>query len=455
MPNLQELYARIDGAKAELDALRPLDREREARVMQKFRLWWTYHSNAIEGNKLSQGETEMFLMDGLTAKGKPFKDYLDLRGHNDAIQFLLSLVKDKQEITESDIRSLHTILLAEPYTVPAVTPDGIFTTKMVAIGEYKSLPNHVKTPTGETHYYANPEETPAKMHDLIRWYRAEKVRGLMHPVEIAARFHHRFTDIHPFDDGNGRMSRLLTNLMLMQNGYPPIVIRIGERDDYLAALRSADRGDYDDFIALVGEHAVESLHLFIQAARGKEISEPTDLRKEIALERLRLQHIEEPVTRSSDLLQNLYEGSLNTLVTEAIRQLAQFAEFFTNDDAAFKSTVTLNTTTTYNQYHAALSEADFSQHVKNCFGSGLTITATHVQFSFIGFRKGRFDTFDVATSLAINCEPLKYSVQVQMPPHKALQHFYQESLTGDEITAVVEQMARYVLKTIQEKTKTS
>ena len=111
MSDLSELYARIDTAKAELDALRPLDREREERVMQKFRLWWTYHSNAIEGNKLTQGETEIFLMEGLTAKGKPFKDHLDLRGHNDAINFLLSLVKDNQPITESDIRGLHRILL--------------------------------------------------------------------------------------------------------------------------------------------------------------------------------------------------------------------------------------------------------------------------------------------------------------------------------------------------------
>ena len=101
MSETQNLLQRVDAAKAQLDSLRPLAREQEDRAMQKFRLWWTYHSNAIEGNTLTQGETEMFLMEGLTAKGKPLKDHLDLRGHSYAIKYLLDFIHDKEVLTEA------------------------------------------------------------------------------------------------------------------------------------------------------------------------------------------------------------------------------------------------------------------------------------------------------------------------------------------------------------------
>ena len=122
MPDLEELFQRIDAAKARLDAMRPPDREREQRLMQKFRWWWTYHSNAIEGNSLTQGETEMFLMEGLTAKGKPLKDHLDLRGHSNAVNYLLEFVREKEVLTEAAIRELHKVLLAEPYRTQRSRP---------------------------------------------------------------------------------------------------------------------------------------------------------------------------------------------------------------------------------------------------------------------------------------------------------------------------------------------
>ncbi len=146
MSNFLILLARIDQAKAELDAMRPLDRELENRILQKFRLWWTYHSNAIEGNKLTQGETEMFLMEGLTAKGKPLKDHLDLRGHSNAVNYLLAFIRGNEKpLTEAEIRKLHEVLLVEAYLVPVITPDGLPAEKTIAPGQYKTQPNHVRT----------------------------------------------------------------------------------------------------------------------------------------------------------------------------------------------------------------------------------------------------------------------------------------------------------------------
>src|ERR1700744_6267818 len=139
----------VDALKKQVDELRPLPEDVEGRVMQKLRLDWNYHSNAIEGNKLNYGETVAFLMEGITAKGKPLKDHLDIRGHNEAINFLLSIVKDARPVSEVDIRSLHAMILVEPYEVKAQTADGLPTTKIITLGEYKTLPNHVRTATAK------------------------------------------------------------------------------------------------------------------------------------------------------------------------------------------------------------------------------------------------------------------------------------------------------------------
>ena len=265
------VFEDVNTLKKQLDDIRPLPEEVEGRVMQKLRLEWNYHSNAIEGNKLTYGETYSFLMYGLTAKGKPFKDHLDIKGHNEAINFLTSLVKDDRDLTEGDIRDLHKIILVEPYQSAAQTPDGQETTKTISIGEYKKLPNHVKTLTGEIHYYATPEEVPIKMYEWVQWYNQARHNKKIHPSVLAAFVHHRFVAIHPFDDGNGRLARILMNLILMKNGYPPAIIKLKERTDYYAALNQADKNEYVPIIEFVAETVLESMNLYLNPEKGENI----------------------------------------------------------------------------------------------------------------------------------------------------------------------------------------
>lgn len=281
--HLKALLEAIDRQKSAIDALRPLPPEREAKVLQKFRLDWNYHSNAIEGNSLTYGETVVFLMEGLTAKGKPFKDHLDLKGHNEGIDFLMDLIKNSQALTEKTIRELHEIVLVEPYSTPARSLDGQKTEKRVTLGAYKTLPNHVKTPSGQIHYYATPEETPARMQELMEWLRDRQTQEDMHPIVLAALFHHRFVAIHPFDDGNGRMSRLLMNLLLMREKYPPVVVRMEDRNAYYAALQQADAGVPEAFVTFIAENTLRSLSLYLRGAKGESIEEPSDWEKQVAL----------------------------------------------------------------------------------------------------------------------------------------------------------------------------
>lgn len=281
LENLEEIKS-IDEQNKSIDAHRPFSKELENKIFQKLKLDWNYNSNAIEGNQLSYGETVAFLNFGLTAKGKPFKDHLDIKGHNEAIEFMLQLIKENRSLSESDIKDLHKIILVEPYFSKTFSPEGIEFQKEIKIGQYKTSPNHVKTMSGDIHYYTNPEEVAFEMNNLLEWYRNAEDENL-HPVVMSAVFHHKFTSIHPFDDGNGRLARILSNFILLKHAYPVIVIKNRDKVQYYAALNIADNGIYEDLIKLFAENIGFSLEIMQKAINGENINEADDLDKEIEL----------------------------------------------------------------------------------------------------------------------------------------------------------------------------
>ena len=278
-----DIFEQIDASQYRIAALRPFDKEQEARILQKFRLDWNYHSNAIEGNSLTYGETVALLMHGVTAKGKPLKDHLDIKGHNEAIDFLMQIIKHDRPLSEGDIRELHKLLLIENYEANAITADGLPTTKIIEVGKYKTTSNHVQTKTGEIHYYASPEEVPILMNELVDWYNQAISDEAINPIVIAALFHHRFVAIHPFGDGNGRMTRLLMNLILMRRGFPIVVIKQSDRDKYYGALSQADNGEYLSFIEFIANETLYALDIQFRGAKGEDISSEDDFEKELFL----------------------------------------------------------------------------------------------------------------------------------------------------------------------------
>lgn len=273
----------IEALKKSLENLRPLSEEVEQKVFQKLRLDWNYNSNAIEGNAFTFGETIALLMEGITAKGKSLKDTLDIKGHNDAIDFMMDMIFDKRDLNEADIRNLHKLILGSNYYKDAITIDDKPTKKLIKAGQYKTEPNHVKTSTGEIHYYASPEETPAKMEELIKWYNNILKSKDFNPLVLASLFHHKFVEIHPFDDGNGRMTRILTNFILLKFGYPVSVIKQENKGEYYACLAQADNGELIPIIECISKTVKHSLNIYFKAINGEDINEPDDLDKEIEL----------------------------------------------------------------------------------------------------------------------------------------------------------------------------
>lgn len=143
-------------------------------------------------------------------------------------------------LTQNFIRTLHRTLLREDYTVYRSLPGGVQTSYTVHAGQYKTRPNSVITRYGDRFEYASPEETPALMANLVDWYNQAEQEGVLSPAELAIVFHYRYIRIHPFEDGNGRIARMMVNYILARHGYPMIVVRSRSKKEYLEALHRAD-----------------------------------------------------------------------------------------------------------------------------------------------------------------------------------------------------------------------
>lgn len=280
---MEDLYQQIDAKHKELLSLTPISTTNEERLWKKFRLEWNYNSNHLEGNTLTYQETELMLIFDQAPNGKhTVREIEEMKAHDVVVLMIRQWASDAARLlTESDIRTLNEKLLVRPFWKEALTQDGQQTRRLIKVGEYKEFPNSVHLPTGEMFHYADPQEVPARMHALMEWYR--KASETDHPLWVAAKFHYDFVRIHPFDDGNGRLARLLMNYHLLRTDFPPAIIKSANKKSYLAALNRADVGDFEAFVQYIGEQLLWSLDLSIRAAKGENIEEAGDWGKEIEI----------------------------------------------------------------------------------------------------------------------------------------------------------------------------
>jgi len=222
----------------EWQSLQPLKLELQHKMDQQFMFDFNYNSNHLEGNTLTYGQTKLLLLFGDTIGNAPMQDYEEMKAHNVGLELMKTAALDKERtLSESFIRELNKIILVRDFY--KTSRDGDYRYK-IHVGVYKTRPNSVITSTGELFHYASLEETPALMCDLLNWYNTEEQKKNFSPVELASIFHYRYIRIHPFEDGNGRIARLLVNFILLRHGYPMIVIRTDDRSNYLRVLHQCD-----------------------------------------------------------------------------------------------------------------------------------------------------------------------------------------------------------------------
>ena len=269
-------YAALDELRAKLDSHRPLDERGLQAIREKFQLEWTYNSNALEGNPLTLSETSFFIREGLTSKGKPLSAYLEAKNHMGALDFLQDVVRNKTLISLSLIKQFHAILFKRIDYLEIKTESGTQKIRVEA-GKYKEQNNHVVRLDGDIKHFTDHLQVPGEMEKLISWYVTNKTA--LHPVELAAKFHHKLVSIHPFTDGNGRLSRLFMNVILMQVGYTPAIILIEEKQRYLEALQGADDGNYEPFFGYLEELVSKTLTQTIDVIEGRDAFSFQDLSK--------------------------------------------------------------------------------------------------------------------------------------------------------------------------------
>ena len=236
----------INEKKLELDSKRPLTAGEKQRLNEEFIVEYTYNSNAIEGSTLTLRETDMVLR-GLTIDQKPLKEHMEAVGHKEAFDFVSGLVKDKSPLTESVIKQIHYLVLAD---------------KKDDRGVYRRVPVRI---LGAKHEPVQPYLIQPKMEALIKNYNesAEEI------ISKLARFHIEFEGIHPFIDGNGRTGRLLVNLELMKAGYPPIDIKFKDRVSYYNAFDAYhEKHDLSPMKKLFAFYIKERLDAYLSILEG-------------------------------------------------------------------------------------------------------------------------------------------------------------------------------------------
>lgn len=241
--NRSTLLTEIEKKKEKLSQMRPLTQGEVERLAHEFIIEFTYHSNAIEGNTLTLKETALAL-EGMTIDQKPLKDHLEAVGHRDAFLYVQDIAKKEEPISEYIIKNIHSLVLMN-------RPEDK--------GVYRRIPVHIMGAYTEP---VQPSLIESKMNDLLIENEARKSK--MTTVERIARFHLEFEGIYPFIDGNGRTGRLILNLDLIREGFPPINVKFTDRKRYYDAFDAYYRdGDAGKMIDLIAEYVDKRLDDYI------------------------------------------------------------------------------------------------------------------------------------------------------------------------------------------------
>lgn len=251
---MDDILTNLTIKKQRLDSFRPLPKELVKNLDEWFTVELTFTSNAIEGSTLTRAETALVVEKGITVKGKSLKEHLEVTNHVEALDYVKTLVsKKRQDLVLNDILEIHRLILHKIEEESA----GRFRTQHARLTQ-----SDVVLP--------NPVKIPELMEEFMEWLLGNNPD---HIIKIAADAHFKLVSIHPFSDGNGRSARLLMNLLLMQAGFPPVIIRKEERLEYINSLEKAQKSKgLDDFNKLIYEALGRSLDIYLEALEPERVS---------------------------------------------------------------------------------------------------------------------------------------------------------------------------------------
>lgn len=453
---MENLIGKIEELRLVLNGLLPMKQESKTKIDKKFRLEFNFNSNHMEGNTLTYNETELLLIFDETKGNHKLREYEEMKAHDVALKLILNWASDvERPLTEISIKNLNEVILVKPFWKDAVTPDGQKTRRLIKVGDYKEYPNSVQLSNGEIFEYASVTDTPIQMGELLQWYRAEVEKNELHPVALAALLHYKFVRIHPFDDGNGRISRLLMNYVLAQNNLPLVVIKSTDKKNYLSALNSADTGDLNSFIEYISQQLIWSLELSIKAAKGESIEEPNDIEKEIAIwKKQATLHTVEFQRRDDNLIDELYVNGIKEMFEQFESKHKQFHDMFKRvTSTSHEKNSNWNVTEWVDDggNKIALKSrlvSDNTGEKPEEIKADDTFQNIWIKVNFQEYKYNVDNPFSITSSLRFTFEPYKYVVTYA---NKNIKKRYGEFLSIEEREQIIIECVKSVFAQIKEK----
>ena len=451
---MNNLLQQIDGLKKELEGLQPIEAEFQRKLDRKFRLEFNYNSNHLEGNTLTYGETELLLYFDQTKGDHTMREYEEMQAHDLALKLVKEWAEDEERpLSEADICDLNKIILVRPYWKKAKTLDGQQTRRQISVGKYKEYPNSVELENGEIFEYAAPRDVPVLMEELIKWFRVECDKKEIHPVELAALLHYKFVLIHPFDDGNGRISRLLMNYVFWRFGYPPIIIKSKDKPAYLRALNRADVGEMEFFVEYIGKQVLWSLALSVKAAKGESVEEADDVDKELELLRRELNSKKTIIDNKGDYqnVVNIIENSLFPLFQLLEAKLEVLNDFFMDKERMMN--YSLDGKEKYSLFEYGDDWQNLIQHwlQNRIYKEEFKINDLHYSFEFRGFVKvSTAPSFEL--KLDVFFEDYQYLIFTSITKNDPFKYSYDTQLTKEQRGQIINPLVQNLIEQIRQNT---
>ena len=436
----------VDELRAAIQERGPISANVLKKVNYKFRLEWNYTSNSMEGNSLTRSETRSVMIGNITVHGKPIKDVLEMKGHDEVITSILKIGAGELQLSETRIRDIHRSIMHED------NPE-----KAALIGKWKTQDNYLFNYKNERIDFTPHSDVPKAMHRLTDWLSAQREKisrgdaDALHPALLAFRFHLDYVSIHPFYDGNGRTARILTNLILIAYGYPPAWINDGVEKEryyqYLADIQGYG-GSPDEFYEVMAEALLRSQRLMLDAVEGRSLDEPTDLDKKLALlkKRLGISHkAAVGLSYEPDIIIDVVNNSITPFAEAWERRLQSFDGLFETRSVSVSSK------------DCAHSERDPFKAVQVLYAKALSVMLQKgVQIGFIKFQCDFKNLISLNKPIGINGGEVaftfhenRYEIVPLNNRQQALNKLYGEQLSEEEINSIVEYLGNWVYNNIE------
>lgn len=450
-----DIKTKIDTIKDKIIQNGKLTKEQLNKINNKFRLEWNFNSNSMEGNTLTMEETRSVMVGNLDVRQKPIKDVLEMKGHDEVISNILKIGKGEMRLSEKKIKDIHLVIMHEE------NPDD-----KNKIGKWKQIPNEIINPKGEKYQFVNPELVQDRIHDLLNRTNAaidliqSNKKNAPHPIDVALEFHLEYLEIHPFYDGNGRTARILTNLILIALGYTPFWITKSERTiyyNYISDIQSYG-GKKEAFYGYVSNLILRSEQLVLDVIEGKDIEEEDDVEKELELLKRQLKAKENKVVpKSNEIIKELYNNSYRKLFEQLIEKTKKFDDMFV--EKKYQSSAEANRSWNrsieyFDEFFENLYE-EKSNSTADIYGEEpkcKKIDDLRLSISFNGFKHGGTNTFGQYTNVWIMFQQYYYIINdtnSQSNDNFFLKKLYSETLTDEEIKAIVNKLTKKLLEDIK------